>query len=1111
MKTFTLIVFFIATSSMLSGQPKDETNGKNYLQHPEEINANHHPLKVIHDDFPELQAGFMDISPVNRKITRNPERTGYQRSLSQSDATIFREKAIPGLRPENSRQKLRLSVQSKDFKSIQTKRTDASSKHQSLPERLKSIYELNNQASNNSNRHKSGGVTEKLDSAWTLYDDDEYPGRTYFEYDANHNCIKESRYYYGGTGQIGEVLANDYKDERYYDLNGNLTSRLVYELEFDEFTEESYWTGVSRLDQKWDNQHRVTESIYFTWNSEYRDWEYLTKYQYSYDGNGNEILYSRYSWTDYQWIGKNKYTNTYDSKGNELSYIYYIWSAETLDWVESYKDEYQYDTNGKLLLWSQFEWTGTEWNWYRKSTYSYLPNGERSSLARFDMLEGNWEWVIKGDYYYGAQGLLDSIVEQNYDTNTPAWVLSNKREWIYGSNQKDYVYTYFNWSLSNLKWSGSSRNEYRFDNKNRQIYYAYYSGYNLTESLWIGSRKWLKLYDEYDNQVLYENYVWNTSAKDWEGSGTKWQYLYDANGNYLSYESYMWNPSRNAWDGYYREEIEYATQDFYKKWTEYTWDTGSNSWVYWRKSTYTHNPDGSYATVTRFFWEGNPLEWVEKIHGTYAYDGPYVYRTDMARQNTASPYVNSEKRTWKYNASDQLVEYQIHLWDTGSEEWVAFYKSLYTYDSNGLQLTYRTYNITNAEIYAYSLSKVTSNTYTEEGKLARMEEDYLDEKDIYEWEYDPEGRVVSLIYSEDEEGVYSLEEKQTISYVSGRINTIMYYYWEAGEWKTDYKTEIEYQPNGDLMRYISYHWSGGWINDEKTERTYNGLNLCASETWSEWSTQQNSWINQYKSEFTYNEDNRLARVTEFDWEDGIWQSEYRTTIGYNSSGQPEVVTDQSYEDGLWENQSKLILYYDANGNMVMERDNFWNGTSWSDPVTVYERSIDLSMLRENLKLPSVWFQGNFEDDVDFEEIDVDDIYRSPEYELGYQTWKIKNKLVKEIIYDAESENGQYSTVHYKTTDLFYSRVFTTGKETEVLQNMWLYPNPVSSMLYLNLPEGSAGAMIEIRDVAGRIVLSSRLANESNTSGIPVNHLKAGVYIVRVEAPGVSRVEKIVKR
>jgi len=1117
MKAQTFIAFIFVFFSLANAQLKNNT--LSIQQNPlwnqtrrqvEEISAKqirHQPLYRDFSEFELRNANIPQLPKVNRK---NSERTVWQFNVTGQTAAKQQAKS-PSEKPAHSIEKAGRQMQSEGFMGKSGDSEKVLSRHQTFPELAEKISRLSNQTEYKQNLRKSGGVVEKLDSAWMRYEDDEYPSKTYFEYDANHNCIKESRYYFSGTGEMGKVLASDYKDERSYDSNGNLISQVVYELVFDEVNKENYWKGVSKREQNWDNQNRVIESTYFVWDSDYRDWVYTTKYEYAYDDYGNEVLWANYSWLDYQWVGSYKDIYSYDSNGNKLFYIYYIWSNEYNDWIGSYKDEYQYDASGNLLQWSEFDWNGSEWYWHRKSTYTYNPEGDRTTLSRYDSNQGNWDLVIKGDYYYVTPGLMDSIVEQRYDPISLQWNLSNKREWIYGSNQIDNIYTYYNWSSASKKWLGSVRNEYRYDQKDRQIYYSYFSSYDQAESMWIGSNKWQKQYDQYDNQVFYEYNIWDSGTKEWKGSSTKWLSSYNADGNRLSYESYFWNSTRKAWDGNNKEEVEYTTQDYNSLWTEYSWDTESNTWVHYRKSIYTHNPDGSYATVKRSFWDQGISLWVEKIQGNYDYDGLDMWRTDMSRENGSDPYINSEKRMWKYNDADLLLELYYYLWEPVQASWKLDEKYLYTYNSNGKQLTYKTYSITDAEVFAYSLSEENSNTYNDAGILTIREENYIDDElDKYEWDYDLEGRLISLKYSELEGGTWDLE-KYTINYVDGKMINLMYYWWDAGEWKNDYKTEIEYRPNGDLLRYVSYSWNGGWINSEKTERTYNGSNLCASETWSEWSAQENVWVNPSKSEFTYNEDNQLARVTEYYWVDGILQQEYRTNITYNSSGQAEVFTEQNYQDGLWENGSKSIYYYDANGNMVMQKESIWNGSAWSELFTVYERSIDLSMPRVDLRIPLVWFQENFEDDIEYDDIVVEDRDRNPEYELGYQIWLTKNKLVKEISHDLESSNGEYNTVHYKTSDLFYSRLYPTGIEEEETQVGGLYPNPVTTTLHLNIPEGISNAEITITDIAGKSALVTRFGKVSNEISIPVSHLEPGVYIVSIKAEGLNMVERVVKR
>lgn len=81
-------------------------------------------------------------------------------------------------------------------------------------------------------------------------------------------------------------------------------------------------------------------------------------------------------------------------------------------------------------------------------------------------------------------------------------------------------------------------------------------------------------------------------------------------------------------------------------------------------------------------------------------------------------------------------------------------------------------------------------------------------------------------------------------------------------------------------------------------------------------------------------------------------------------------------------------------------------------------------------------------------------------------------------------------------------IFTTGTINQVRQSqpspMRIYPNPVSDILTIEIPEQTRGnGTIEIYSMEGRLVQSFRTTMVNSTTQINVSRLSQGVYICRI--------------
>jgi len=75
----------------------------------------------------------------------------------------------------------------------------------------------------------------------------------------------------------------------------------------------------------------------------------------------------------------------------------------------------------------------------------------------------------------------------------------------------------------------------------------------------------------------------------------------------------------------------------------------------------------------------------------------------------------------------------------------------------------------------------------------------------------------------------------------------------------------------------------------------------------------------------------------------------------------------------------------------------------------------------------------------------------------------------------------------------------------------VFPNPVYDKLYVKLNLQGSSALIQLSDVAGRIMVESmRNVSKDEVVELPVKHLNPGLYILRVQMPGFNQSVQVVK-
>ncbi len=205
--------------------------------------------------------------------------------------------------------------------------------------------------------------------------------------------------------------------------------QLDYSIGMDWNSETSQWVNSSKYEYTYDANGNPTVEIYSYWNSETSQWENSDKYEDTYDANGNltVLIYSYWNSGTSQWVNSDLEEYTYDANGNPTVRIYSGWNSETSQWVNPSKAEYTYDANGNPTVEIYSLWNSETSQWENSSKYEYtydlsyglndliLPNlnyfvpdysnlivNKPVDFIDYNYIDGSWVNVWKGTYYYST-------------------------------------------------------------------------------------------------------------------------------------------------------------------------------------------------------------------------------------------------------------------------------------------------------------------------------------------------------------------------------------------------------------------------------------------------------------------------------------------------------------------------------------------------------------------------------------------------------------------------------------------------------------------------------------------------------------------------------------
>ncbi len=124
---------------------------------------------------------------------------------------------------------------------------------------------------------------------------------------------------------------------------------------------------------------------------------------------------------------------------------------------------------------------------------------------------------------------------------------------------------------------------------------------------------------------------------------------------------------------------------------------------------------------------------------------------------------------------------------------------------------------------------------------------------------------------------------------------------------------------------------------------------------------------------------------------------------------------------------------------------------------------------------------------------------------------LNNQQIMQLVRESASQyNSPDNFLGYGIPDL--SLALANGLSLVEFQNettkLKVYPNPVSSLLYVEIPSQYDTANVKLYDILGKKVLEKTVSSTQNK--INVSNLSKGVYLAKIEANGLSITKKIIK-
>ena len=269
--------------------------------------------------------------------------------------------------------------------------------------------------------YEGAGGKDKTEYAWT----------------ASGNQLSETRFQWD---DITNAWAPSSRMSWTYDANGNEISKLYEHY-------DTKWVNDQQFTREYDEDGNMTVMIQKQWNISTEVWDNVKRDKYTYNGDGNVVLYLNGGWDTGKWIDYDRTAYEYNAQGLLTLEVNSYLDLGTGVYVTSWHRTYAYNANNKLKEVIEESWVSDAWLPYTKETFGYDADGNMSENVKYSYNTSisDWEPTTRWVWGYNTDGQLEVQYVENWDTSIPDFVPSNKQEYTYNAYGYEELVKYADW------------------------------------------------------------------------------------------------------------------------------------------------------------------------------------------------------------------------------------------------------------------------------------------------------------------------------------------------------------------------------------------------------------------------------------------------------------------------------------------------------------------------------------------------------------------------------------------------------------------------------------------------------------------------------------------
>lgn len=245
-------------------------------------------------------------------------------------------------------------------------------------------------------------------------------------YNANEDVLTERNYYWDTL--TSNWIGNSFQQNYTYNANNKRI------LQLQAYLSNGIPTDSTRTTSTYDVNNNEIINLREGWTVANPVWHNIQKFINTFTTNNQMDSSFNLVWNNTNLVFDTSYlsTYTYDAQGNQILYI--IQQRNGAVWNNNGKYSYIYDANDNLTGSSYFYWDNFSNSWLEINQSQSTFNGSQATYTlslSFNSLVGSLINSYQTNYYYDANDNLDYFLSESWNANTSSWQFDYKLRYFY--------------------------------------------------------------------------------------------------------------------------------------------------------------------------------------------------------------------------------------------------------------------------------------------------------------------------------------------------------------------------------------------------------------------------------------------------------------------------------------------------------------------------------------------------------------------------------------------------------------------------------------------------------------------------------------------------------